>query len=150
MNKQLPPIPPIKKRSKWFRFLVIFGLCIVWAILINILEGPKSPIQKDIKKTAPKQRTWQDDQFSSWDGSHRKTVRYVKNLMHNPKSFEHVETTYKDSASQGFRVIYMVYRGTNPFNAIITDSIWVKVDLTGEVTEVLSPSEVTEILSEEN
>ena len=76
-------------------------------------------------------------QFSIWNGSHGKTVEYVKERMHNPKSFEHVETLYTDYADKGFRVIQMKYRGTNLYNAIVTNSIWVKVDLHGNVIEVM-------------
>lgn len=76
-------------------------------------------------------------QFSIWNGSHRKTVEYVKEHMHNPKSFEHVETRYRDYAENGYRIIQMKYRGTNLYNAIVTNSIWVKVDLHGNVFEVI-------------
>ena len=76
-------------------------------------------------------------QFSMWNGSHHKTVAYVKEHMHNPKSFKHVETHYIDYAEKGYRVIQMKYRGTNLFNAVVTNSIWVKVDLHGNVFEVI-------------
>ena len=76
-------------------------------------------------------------QFSVWNGSHNKTVKYVKERMHNPKSFKHVETSYMDYAEKGFRIIHMKYRGTNLYNAVVTNSIWVKVDLEGNVTEVM-------------
>ena len=76
-------------------------------------------------------------QFSVWNGSHRNTVEYVKERMHNPKSFEHVETRYIDYAEKGYRVIQMNYRGTNLYNAIVTNSIWVKVDLHGNVFKVI-------------
>ena len=77
-------------------------------------------------------------QFSMWDGSHRNTVEYVKEHMHNPKSFKHVETHYVDYVEKEFRIIQMKYRGTNLFNAVVTNSIWVKVDLNGNVVEVMN------------
>ena len=76
-------------------------------------------------------------QFSAWNGSHHKTVEYVKDRMHNPKSFKHVETHYIDHAEKGYRLIQMKYRGTNLFGAIVTNSIWVKVNLRGDVIEVI-------------
>ena len=76
-------------------------------------------------------------QFSLWNGSHRKTVEYVKEHMHNPKSFKHVETHYIDYAEKDYRIIQMKYRGTNLFNAVVTNSIWVKIDLHGNVFEVI-------------
>ncbi len=77
-------------------------------------------------------------QFSMWDGSHRNTVEYVKEHMHNPKSFKHIETHYVDYVEKEFRIIQMKYRGTNLFNAVVTNSIWVKVDLNGNVVEVMN------------
>ena len=77
-------------------------------------------------------------QFSAWNGSHYKTVKYVKALMHDPKSFKHVETRYTDVAEKGYRIIRMTYRGKNMFNAVVTNSIMVKVDLNGNVMEVLA------------
>lgn len=76
-------------------------------------------------------------QFSRWDGSHKKTVEYIKERMHNPKSFEHVETTYLDLSKLGYRIIEMKYRGTNAFSAIVTNATRVKVDLDGNIISVL-------------
>jgi hypothetical protein len=65
--------------------------------------------------------------LSSWDGSHRELVKYVKKNMNNPKSFEHVETRY--GVTNGYAGIVMVYRGTNAFGAIVTNSIKAKISL---------------------
>lgn len=70
-------------------------------------------------------------------GKHWKSVEYVKNRMHNPKSFKHVRTTWTNRESQGFRIINMTYRGTNLYNAIVTNTIHVKVDLNGNVAGVI-------------
>ena len=77
------------------------------------------------------------EQFSAWNGSHYNTVAFIKKNMHNPKSFEHVETTFTTNKKEGFRIIQMKYRGTNAFNAIVTNTVWVKVDLKGNVLGVL-------------
>ena len=78
-------------------------------------------------------------QFSAWDGSHYKTVKYVKNVMKDPRSFKHVETKYLDYASdKGYRVIIMKYRGKNSFNAVVTNTIAVKVKLNGDVSGVIA------------
>ena len=65
--------------------------------------------------------------LSSWDGSHRELVKYVKKNMHNPKSFEHVETRYGITGNNAGLV--MIYRGTNSFGATVTNSIKAKVSL---------------------
>ena len=85
------------------------------------------------QKKTQRQRAWKDEQFSAWDGSHYKTVQYVKNKMHNPKSFEHVQTGFIDKATEGHRIIVMTYRGTNLFNAVVTETKSFKVSLNGDV-----------------
>lgn len=81
-------------------------------------------------------------QFSPWDGSHAALVTKVKNTMHNPDSFEHVETIYywsdktKKSANDKITV-EMTYRGTNLFGGVITETVIAKVDTHGNVIEIL-------------
>ena len=53
--------------------------------------------------------------------------------MYNPKSFEHVETCYK--IKNDYSIVKMTYRGTNKFNAIVTNTITAKVRI--EDCEVL-------------
>lgn len=65
--------------------------------------------------------------LSSWDGSHRELVKYVKKNMHNPKSFEHVETRY--GVTGDYAGLVMIYRSTNAFGAIVSNSIKAKVNL---------------------
>lgn len=77
-------------------------------------------------------------QFSAWDGSHRKTVKYIKNRMKNPKSFKHVKTTYTPHKDPNYRVIVMKYRGTNSFNAVVTHTALVKVKKNGDVVEIIT------------
>ena len=77
-------------------------------------------------------------QFSSWDGSHKNTVKYIKERMNNPKSFEHVKTTFTSHKEEGYRTINMRYRGTNVLGAVVTNTIRVKVDLNGNIISVES------------
>ncbi|MBL7148563.1 MAG: zinc ribbon domain-containing protein [Candidatus Cloacimonetes bacterium] len=74
--------------------------------------------------------------FSSWDGSHNGLTKYIKNSMHDPSSYKHVETFYGDY--DNYLVIETKFRGKNAFGGIVTNSIKAKVDLNGNVIEVLS------------
>ena len=66
--------------------------------------------------------------------------RFVKQSMHNPKSFEHAETRY--TATSEYAGIVMVYRGTNAFGAIVTNSVKAKIGL--EDCSVISVGYVNE------
>ena len=89
------------------------------------------------KATAARLERQVADQFSSWDGSHKNTARAVKAAMNNPKSFEHVRTTYQTNVQGGHRIISMTYRGTNAYNAVMTNSIKVKASLEGVLVGVI-------------
>jgi hypothetical protein len=54
--------------------------------------------------------------------------------MHNPKSFKHVETRYGDKNDH--LVLMMVFRGTNQFNAVVTQTCYAKADLNGNILSV--------------
>lgn len=73
-------------------------------------------------------------QFSSWDNSHKNLKRWIKDNMNDPKSFEHVKTTYTDKGD--YLLIYMNYRGKNSFGATVLQTTIAKVDLDGNILSV--------------
>lgn len=46
---------------------------------------------------------WIKSQFSVWDGSHRELEKLVKKNLNDEKSFDHIETTYRDIANENIR-----------------------------------------------
>jgi hypothetical protein len=76
-----------------------------------------------------------ETQFSSWDGSHRTVENFIKNSMHNPDSYDHVKTRYWDRGD--FLVVETSFRGTNGFGAVVTNSMRAKVDISGNIIEIL-------------
>lgn len=70
-------------------------------------------------------------QFSGWDGSHRGVEAAIKSRMHNPGSYEHVETRY--SVDDGKVTIITTYRGTNGFGGTVTNRAIATVDPEGNV-----------------
>lgn len=73
--------------------------------------------------------------FSSWDGSHRGLTSYIKETMNDPSSYEHAKTVYWDRTDH--LVVQTTFRGKNGFGALILSRIKAKVDLNGNVIEVL-------------
>lgn len=74
--------------------------------------------------------------FSKWDGSLPELKEYVKENMHDPSSFEHVETGWK-VLNDGLHV-RMRYRGNNAFGNPVVNSIEVKTDFEGKITGIIS------------
>lgn len=78
-----------------------------------------------------------EDQFSAWDGSHRKLEKYIKENMHDPDSYEHVETRYSDRGD--YLYVITTFRGNNAFGGKVKNSVSARVSLdNGDILEILS------------
>ena len=82
---------------------------------------------------ARKQRI--ENLFSAWDGSLPKLERLIKKSMNDPDSYKHVETSYWDMNTH--LVVKTTFRGKNGFGGVITSYVKAKVDLDGNVLEVI-------------
>lgn len=65
--------------------------------------------------------------LSSWDGSFRSIIEWVKWNLKDPTSFEHVETTYSNE-TDGTHLIIMKYRAKNGFWALDVSALKLKSD----------------------
>lgn len=78
---------------------------------------------------------------SSWDGSFHPVKQLLKNSMKNPASFEHVETKIIAASTEKDFIIFVTkVRGTNSFNAVVTQMY--KVDLKISTCEITDISEI--------
>lgn len=78
------------------------------------------------------------DQFSPWDGSHRGVELAIKESMHNPASYEHVETRYKDNGPGKGMTIYSTVRGSNAYGGIVKAAYRAEVSDAGAVLNLKS------------
>lgn len=99
-------------------------------------DSPPTPTRPKTPEEARKEQI--QDQFSVWDGSHRGVTKKIKDSMNDPNSFEHVETRYIDRGD--FLIVTTTFRGKNAFGGVVKNSTMMKVDLNGNVIEVLSQS----------
>jgi len=73
---------------------------------------------------------------SRLDGSVKPVVRYVKQSLDNPSSFEHVNTQWGIvSGETDLYWVKMTFRNKNAFNATVTNTIRVNVDFNGNIRE---------------
>lgn len=101
----------------------IYTLGLIVALLVAgvFIFGEKSPLPD----TGQPQQT-AEAFFSGWNGENKELVTAVKSGMHDPKSFEHVETRYKDNGDS-FGML-MTFRGTNGFGAVVTQQVTADID----------------------
>lgn len=91
-------------------------------------------IDRQALKASPGHQAKVKAQFSSWDGSHTNLVRRIKSGMHDPGSYQHVETYYLDRGDH--LVVTTKFRGKNAFGALVLNTVQAKVDISGNVLEL--------------
>ncbi|MTZ12770.1 hypothetical protein GNE00_03385 [Pseudomonas sp. JL972] len=89
-----------------------------------------------VAQAAAERRKRVEAQFSAWDGSHRGLERLVKQSMNDPDSYEHDQTRFSDKGDH--LVVSMTFRGRNGFGGMVRNTVVAKVDMSGNVLEVLS------------
>ena len=74
-------------------------------------------------------------QFNPWDGSSYSLERFIKRSMNDPDSFQHVNTVYWDKGT--YLIVETTYRGKNAFGGLVKNFVKAKIDLHGNVTQVI-------------
>lgn len=106
-------------------------IVVVLAILVIGIRNAKDPIPVSPKQVRQEQIA---EQFSSWDGSHPNLTKYIMKSMHDPDSYEHVETRYEDKGD--YLIVATKFRGTNAFGGKITQIVVAECSLKGEVLKI--------------
>ena len=127
---------PLRKQPTQYGCGTLILVGIVALILIGVFSSndtskpsaPKTPEQ------VRKERI--EKNFSAWDGSHRGLTEIIKKSMNDPSSYEHEETVYWDKGDH--LIVKTTFRGKNAFGGVVKNWVMAKVDLNGNVIEVIS------------
>ncbi len=95
----------------------------------------KEAEKKKQEEAAAKRKEMIEKQFSLWDGSHIGLTEVIKEGMHDPKSYKHVETVYWDM--EDHLVVQTTFRGKNAFGGVVKNIVKAKVSLDGDVLEII-------------
>lgn len=98
---------------------------------VEIIPG-KRLSQKEIEERKRKIESG----FSAWDGSHNELEKYLKKVLNDPGSYEHIETNYWEMDS--YLLVKMHYSAKNGFGGRVRGLITAKCDIDGSVLEVIS------------
>jgi len=115
----------LTKEAKFALWLVL----IAFIIFFLMPEKGKNPPVKTRSELI-------NSQFSGWDGSHRELKNYITGSMNDPESYEHIETKYVDKGDN--IIIITRFRGNNAFGGKVVNTIRAKVDLQGNIIEILN------------
>lgn len=129
---------PLAKRAALYKTLAEFDpsnrLFALESEDLNAQLEKEQKIERETKQRAAaieQRKQAIQQQFSSWDGSHRNVEAAVKRSMKNPDSYKHVETRYSDDGKN--LVIITTVRGTNSFGAVVPSTFVAQVDYAGNV-----------------
>lgn len=125
-------------RKKQNRMTLTLLAVIVLPVLAIVIFGGSGDSSQSSQRTKPV--THQDvieQQFSGWDGSHKNLTKLIKQNMHDPDSYEHVETRYSEVDANTLYVV-TTYRGNNAFGAKVLNKVEAEVSVNGEVLKILS------------
>jgi hypothetical protein len=116
---------------KGIRFVGGLGLFVI-GMMVTPNTG-STALKPESAKAEPKtRREIVEGFFSGWDGSHRGLESAVKESMNDPKSYEHVETRFRDDKETIF--VVMKFRGKNAFGGTVLNIASGTIDgATGEL-----------------
>lgn len=128
----------MKKRQILGHLLSVIAFCLLMVLAAGSSSDEDSKVTKvETPKTAEElRREVVEKYFSAWDGSHIGLTKVIKESMNDPKSYEHVETRYGDKGD--YLLVSATFRGKNAFGGVVKNTVVAKVDLDGNVIEILS------------
>jgi len=103
--------------------------------LYEVIVGLSEKIVKAKNQQRENAQAQVKKQFSGWDGSHRGLVAMTKKEMHDPKSFEHVETRSWLLNNGTTLRVQMKYRGNNVFGHPVIDIVKADFDMNGNFVQ---------------
>ena len=128
-------IAEIKKKQQ--RVKKGCGIGCLSVIVIFVILGIIGSFSSDsTKKTA--RETQIEENFSAWNGSHRGIAELIKKSMNDPSSYKHVKTIHWDKGDH--LVVKTRFRGKNAFGGVVENWVMAKVDLNGNVIEIIPQS----------
>ena len=133
---------PLKKQATQYGCGTLILIGIVTFILIGVFFSSNDTSTTDTSTTStPKsqEEIWKEriqKHFSAWDGSHRGLTEIIKKSMNDPGSYEHEETVYWDKGDH--LIVKTTFRGKNAFGGVVKNWVKAKIDLNGNVIEVVS------------
>jgi len=113
--------------------LSIIGILVVFFLVIALLENTDTATPKTSEQI---QQEKIEKAFSGWDGSHIELTKVIKKSMNDPDSYKHVETVHW--ATDDHLIVKTTFQEKNAFGGMIKNKVTAKVDLNGNIIEIIS------------
>ncbi|MFZ3088021.1 MAG: zinc-ribbon domain-containing protein [Methylotenera sp.] len=127
---------PIKKQQKQYGCGTLILLGIIVMVLISVFSSNDTSTSSVPKTPEEIRKAEIEKHFSAWDGSHRGLTEVIKKSMNDPNSYEHEKTVFWDKGDH--LIVKTTFRGKNAFGGVVKNWVMAKVDLNGNVVEIIS------------
>ena len=144
--------PPDSKKKSKVKTIVIISIAaiLLFSCMLSTLIpaiGRVTSDSKDSKRntttSSSSKELTRDEKikklFHWYDASHTNSINIIKKSLHNPDSFELVDTVFWDM--QNHLIVKTTYRAENGFGATRTNWVKTKIDMDGDVLQVIEQSE---------
>ena len=118
-------IEKVKKQNEEWKVFLLIGIALVIGYIGYSYKSSQKPSRQETI----------DKQFSEYDGSHVNLTKYILDNINDPDSYDHVATNYWDMTN--YLVVQTKYRAKNLMEVIVLNRIKAKVDLKGNIIEIL-------------
>lgn len=126
MNKKSNP----KEVKKGCLILAVLLVVIASIAAITCENEPEKPLTKQEIHEQNIQKL-----FSGWDGSHINLTKKIKESLNDPKSYEHIDTSYRDLDS--ILIVNTIFTAKNAFGGTVKREVIIISDTLGNITELV-------------
>jgi hypothetical protein len=113
---------------KFLAVVVVGGLIIAGCTESEADKQQKAKHAEIVKQVELEKKQKGFHCLSGWDGSHTSVVRWIKNNLKDPDSYQHKETRITPVMKDGKHVLVMEYRAKNSFGGYVINSVMATVD----------------------
>jgi len=112
---------PTKNITQGCLVALILIVCIPF-LVVQCAGNGSNESNSNTPKTAEEIRSDEiKKNFSVWDGSHIKLTKVIEESMHDPDSYEHIETRYIDEGKK--LLVTTIFSGTNVYGGRVRSII---------------------------
>lgn len=113
--------------------VTVFMLGVMAVVAFWLFGGESEP---DAPAAPPSKEEMIAQQFNPMDGGHYRLERLIKQNLNDPDSYQHDQTRY--TIGDESLTVYTSYRARNAFGGMVREEVVARVDMQGNVIEIVS------------
>ena len=125
--------------KKVLRVLILVAVIVIAIVVVQAFKETTGivtdAVDAELAKKPPVDKSIAD-QFSAWDGSHKKFNKAIKATLNDPDSYKHIETRY--TKTDDGLVVMTTFTAKNALGGRVKKTWTAKVDGNGNIIEIIN------------